>query len=168
MPKFMSSHTMPAGALKREQVDQMATAARSDPVVKPYRSFLNLAEGKVSCVMEAPSNDALAAWFSKMEMPCDYIMPVELEGERGGAKEACSGSLPSSTSPLGALTKKSVGSCLVLSAFKELRNKNAPLRNPNSRPAGHRCRGTIASARALSMRRSDSRAIEHQSRHVRR
>jgi hypothetical protein len=88
MPKFMSSHTMPAGSLKREQVDQMAKAAQSDPVVKPYRSFLNLAEGKVFCVMEAPSKDALAVWFSSMQMPCDDITSVELEGERGGVKEA--------------------------------------------------------------------------------
>jgi hypothetical protein len=88
MPKFMSSHTLPAGALKREQVEQLARAAQSDPVVKPYRSFLNLAEGKVFCVMEAPSQEALAAWFSKMQMPCDYLTPVELEGERGVIKEA--------------------------------------------------------------------------------
>ncbi len=88
MPKFMSSHSMPAGALKREQVDQMAKAALADPVVKPYRSFLNLAEGKVLCVMEAPSKEALAAWFSKMQMPCDNITPVELEGERGSVHEA--------------------------------------------------------------------------------
>ncbi len=52
VPKFMSCHTMPAGALKREQVDQLAVAAQRDPVVKPYRSFLNLAEGKACCVME--------------------------------------------------------------------------------------------------------------------
>jgi hypothetical protein len=84
----MSCHTMPAGALKREQVDQLATAAQADPVVKPYRSFLNLAEGKACCVMEAPSKEALAAWFGKMQMPCDYIMPVELESERGAVKEA--------------------------------------------------------------------------------
>jgi hypothetical protein len=83
MTKFMSSHTMPAGALNREQVDQMARAAQSDPVVKPYRSFLNLAEGKVFCVMEAPSKEALADWFGKMQMPCDCITQVELEGERG-------------------------------------------------------------------------------------
>jgi hypothetical protein len=83
MPKFMSSHTLPAGALKPEQVDQMAKAAKSDPVVKPYRSFLNMAEGKVFCVMEAPSKEALASWFGKMQMPCDYITSVELEGERG-------------------------------------------------------------------------------------
>jgi Protein of unknown function (DUF4242) len=88
MVMFMSSHTLAAGALKREQVDQLARAAQNDPVVKPYRSFLNLAEGKVFCVMEAPSKDALAAWFGKMQMPCDSITPVELEGERGSVKEA--------------------------------------------------------------------------------
>jgi hypothetical protein len=88
MPKFMSGHTMPAGALKREQVEQLARAAQGDPVVKPYRSFLNLAEGKVCCVMEAPSKEALAAWFSKMQMPCDYLAPVELEGDRGTVQEA--------------------------------------------------------------------------------
>lgn len=88
MPKFMSSHTLPAGALKREQVAQMAAAAQGDPVVKPYRSFLNLAEGKAFCVMEAPDEDALAAWFGKMQMPCDSITLVELEGERGSVEEA--------------------------------------------------------------------------------
>jgi hypothetical protein len=88
MPKFMSSHSMPAGALKREQVNQLAQAALKDPSIKPYRSFLNLAEGKVFCVMEAPNKEALAAWFKKMQMPCDHITPVELEGERGTVKEA--------------------------------------------------------------------------------
>jgi uncharacterized protein DUF4242 len=88
MPKFMSSHSVPAGAMKREQVDQLAKAAQNDPRVKPYRSFLNLAEGKVFCVMEAPDKDALAAWFKKMSMPCDYITQVELEGDRGAVKNA--------------------------------------------------------------------------------
>jgi hypothetical protein len=88
MAKFMSAHTMPAGAMKREQVDQMAQAAQNDGTVKPYRSFLNLAEGKVFCVMEAPSKESLAAWFKKMNMPCDYITAVELEGDRGTVKNA--------------------------------------------------------------------------------
>ena len=62
MPKFMSTHTMPAGALLREQVNQLAQAAQNDATVKPYRSFLNLSEGKVFYVMEAPdpSVNALA------------------------------------------------------------------------------------------------------------
>ena len=88
MAKFMSSHTLPPGAMKREQVNQLAEAAKSDPVVKPYRSFCNLSEGKIFCVMEAPSKQLLAAWFEKMKVPCDTIVPVELEGERGTVKEA--------------------------------------------------------------------------------
>jgi hypothetical protein len=88
MPKFMSCHTLPAGALKREQVNQLAEAARRDTTVRPYRSFLNLSEGKVCCVMEAPGKEALATWFQKMQMPCDHITPVELEGERGVVKDA--------------------------------------------------------------------------------
>ena len=51
-----------------------------------FFSFLNLFEGKVFCVMEAPSKKALDAWFQKT-MPFDYITPVELEGERGVVKE---------------------------------------------------------------------------------
>ena len=88
MAKFMSSHTLPPGAMKREQVSQLAEAAKSDPVIKPYRSFCNLSEGKIMCVMEAPSKQALADWFKKMNVPCDNIVPVELEGERGVVKDA--------------------------------------------------------------------------------
>jgi uncharacterized protein (DUF2237 family) len=88
MPKFMSSHSVPAGTMTREQVDQMAQAAQNDATVRPYRSFLNLAEGKVFCVMEAPNKEALAAWFKKMNMPCDHVTPVELEGDRGTVKNA--------------------------------------------------------------------------------
>jgi hypothetical protein len=88
MAKFMSSHTLPPGAMKREQVNQLAEAAKSDPVIKPYRSFCNLSAGKIFCVMEAPNREALAAWFEKMKVPCDSINAVELEGERGTVKDA--------------------------------------------------------------------------------
>ena len=83
MSKFMSSHTVPAGAISRDQINQIAQAAQSDPTVKPYRSFMNLSAGKIFCVMEAPDERALASWFEKMQMPCDSITSVELEGERG-------------------------------------------------------------------------------------
>jgi hypothetical protein len=74
--------------MKREQVNQLAEAAKSDPVIKPYRSFCNLTDGKIMCVMEAPNKQALADWFKKMNVPCDNITPVELEGERGTVKDA--------------------------------------------------------------------------------
>ena len=88
MAKFMSSHTLPPGAMKREQVNQLAEAAKNDPVIKPYRSFCNLSAGKIFCVMEAPDAKSLSAWFKKMNVPCDGISPVELEGERGVVKDA--------------------------------------------------------------------------------
>lgn len=87
MPKFLSTHTVPAGSLKRDRVNQLAEAASKDPAVRPYRSFFNLTEGRIACVMEAPSKEALAAWFKKMQMPCDFIAALELEGERGAVRE---------------------------------------------------------------------------------
>jgi hypothetical protein len=88
MPFFMSNHTLPAGTMNRAQVSQLAEAAKNDPVIKPYRSFCNLSEGKIMCVMEAPDKKALAAWFEKMHVPCDGIAAVELEGERGDVHDA--------------------------------------------------------------------------------
>jgi len=75
----MSSHSVPAGALTREQINQIAQAAQNDPTVQPYRSFSNLSEGKIMCVMEAPDEEALATWFKKMQMPCDSITPWNLK-----------------------------------------------------------------------------------------
>lgn len=88
MAKFMSTHTLPPGAMKRAQIDQLAEAARNDAVIRPYRSFCNLSEGRIVCVMEAPSQQALADWFAKMNVPCDSINAVELEGDRGVVNEA--------------------------------------------------------------------------------
>ena len=86
MAKFMCTHTLPAGKFTAEQLSQFAQAAQQDPGVKGYRSFVNLAEGKAVCVMEAASKDVVAAWFTKMGMPFDNITKVELEGDRGNVQ----------------------------------------------------------------------------------
>jgi len=88
MAKFMCTHTIPPGKFSTDQIRQFAQAAQQDPTVKGYRSFANLAEGKAVCVMEAPSKDAVAAWFTKMGMPFDSITKVELEGDRGNIHSA--------------------------------------------------------------------------------
>jgi hypothetical protein len=88
MPKFMGIHTLPQGSMTREQINQMAQAAQQDPVVKGYRSFCSLAEGKAVCILEAPDKQAAADWFQKMGMPTDSVTALELEGERGTIKEA--------------------------------------------------------------------------------
>jgi len=108
MPKFMSSHTVPAGALTREQINQIAQAAQNDPTVQPYRSFLNLSQGKIVCIMQAPDERALArsrgVWKAAVDV--DRFVAgggreagvgghggTELRdtGDAVGAREACRG-----------------------------------------------------------------------------
>jgi len=88
MAKFMCTHTLPPGKMTSAQLQQFAEAAQQDPTVKGYRSFANLAEGKAVCVMEAPKKEDVAGWFKKMQMPCDSITQVELEGDRGNVRAA--------------------------------------------------------------------------------
>ena len=87
MAKFMCTHTLPPGKFTEQQLRQFAQAAQQDPAVKGYRSFVNLAEGKAVCVMEAASKDKVSSWFKKMGMPFDNITEVALEGERGEIKK---------------------------------------------------------------------------------
>jgi hypothetical protein len=88
MAKFMSTHTVPPGQFSADQLRQFAQAAQQDPAVKGYRSFANLAEGKVICVMEASGRTDVETWFKKMGLPFDSITKVELEGDRGDIESA--------------------------------------------------------------------------------
>ena len=88
MSKFMAIHTMPPGAVNQQQMDQLAQAGQQDPLVHGYRSFANLSEGKVVCIMEAPRKEDVAGWFQKMHVPCDSITKLEYEGDRGTVRAA--------------------------------------------------------------------------------
>ena len=83
MNRYMSTHTFPAGAYTYDQVCQLADAAQRERNIRGYRSFLNLTEGKIWCVMEAESEGAVVAWFEKMGIEHDGIWPVEIEGDCG-------------------------------------------------------------------------------------
>lgn len=87
MSRFMASHTLPPGGVTREQLTQLSQASQQDAVVRGYRSFSNLTEGKIVCVFDAPNKEALAAWFQKMNIPYDSITQLELEGESGVIEE---------------------------------------------------------------------------------
>ena len=83
MPKFLCTHTVPANAVTMDQVKQISSAAQNDKVVKGLRSFGNLAEGKIACIFEGPSREAVASFFKSKNMPADSIMQMDFEGERG-------------------------------------------------------------------------------------
>jgi hypothetical protein len=83
MNRYFCAHSFPPSSLTHEQVCQIGEASQHEEHVRGYRSFLNLSLGKVWCVMEADSREALVAWFDKMKIPYDSIDLVELEGEHG-------------------------------------------------------------------------------------
>jgi hypothetical protein len=83
MSRYLCYHTLLPGGLTRDDVQQLALAGQNDPVVRGYRAFLNLTEGKGACVVEAPNAQAVADWFVSMKVPFDSITEVEIEGDRG-------------------------------------------------------------------------------------
>jgi hypothetical protein len=87
MSKFLSTHTLKTGTFTREQFEQLTQAAQRDPVIRGFRGFVNLSEGKAAFVLEATNKEDVAAWFKLMKIPCDSINRVELEGYGGVINE---------------------------------------------------------------------------------
>lgn len=83
MARFICSHRLPAGVMKEHIMSMFADAAQQDDAVRGYRSFMNLSEGRLFCVVDAKDADAVRAWFDKMRMPTDEIVKVEIEGDQG-------------------------------------------------------------------------------------
>jgi len=98
MQKFMCIHTLGPDALSRKEIDKFAEAAQQDRQVRGYRSFVNLSEGKIVCILESPDKQTLSNWFNKMGMPVDSITRVEYEGDRGSVL-ASEGSGASASAP---------------------------------------------------------------------
>ena len=81
MPTFMAIHKMPPKALSLDQVRALSRMAQQDPVVKGRRSYGNLNEGCLVCVLDAPSRADVANFFEKNRVPFESITQVEFEGD---------------------------------------------------------------------------------------
>ncbi len=78
--RFLVAHTMPPGFSRKEAIE-IQKASQKDPVIRGYRSFVNLTAGKAFCIYDAPTREQLVDYLEKSEMPFDYIVQVEMEGE---------------------------------------------------------------------------------------
>lgn len=83
MPRFLCTHTVPPKAVTIDQVKQISHAAQTDKAVKGVRSFGNLAEGKIGCIFEGSSREAVADFFNRNKMPVDSIVQMDFEGDAG-------------------------------------------------------------------------------------
>ena len=90
MPKFLCLHTIPPNSVSPQQLNEIAQAGQRDAVIRGYRSFINLSEGKVACILEGPTRQSCADWFDKMGLGYDSICEVEYEGDRGNMRNVAS------------------------------------------------------------------------------
>lgn len=88
MPKFLSIHTLPPGQFTSKRIKEIADAGQHDPVVRGYRSFHSLEEGRIVWILEAPDKEAVAAWCEKVGLPLDGVTQLEMEGHVGIIRDA--------------------------------------------------------------------------------
>lgn len=84
----MTISTLPPGAFSPERITEIARLGQTDPVVRGYRSFHSLAEGRIVWLLNAPSKEAVADWCRKVGLPMDAITELELEGFVGNIRPA--------------------------------------------------------------------------------
>lgn len=91
MPKFLSIHTLPPGEFSPARIEEIAHAGQTDPLVRGYRSFHSLTEGRIAWILEAPDKQAVIDWCRRMDLPLDGVTELELEGHVGVIRDATAG-----------------------------------------------------------------------------
>jgi molybdopterin-binding protein len=83
MPIFMTIHDIPSDEITPERVKQIARAGQSSQLVRGYRSFHSLQEGRIVWLLEANSRADVQAWCDEVGLPLTGITAVEMEGQSG-------------------------------------------------------------------------------------
>lgn len=83
MPIFMTIHDIPSDEITPERVKQIARAGQSSRLVRGYRSFHSLQEGRIVWLLEANSRVDVASWCDEVGLPLTGITAVEMEGQSG-------------------------------------------------------------------------------------
>ena len=83
MPIFMTIHDIPSDEITPERVKLIARAGQSSQLVRGYRSFHSLHEGRIVWLLEANSRADVKAWCDEVGLPLTGITAVEMEGQSG-------------------------------------------------------------------------------------
>jgi hypothetical protein len=79
--RFCTLHTWPG--LTRATMEELRRALRHDPNVRLLRILGGPAEGRLVCVVDAFSREAVPAWFAARGYPLDTVFALEYEGDHG-------------------------------------------------------------------------------------
>jgi len=86
MPIFMTIHDIPSDEITPDRVKQIARAGQSSRLVRGYRSFHSLHEGRIVWLLEANSRADVQSWCDEVGLPLTGITAVEMEGQSGVLK----------------------------------------------------------------------------------
>ena len=81
MARYVSLHTL--ACLTRQGAEQLAARLMIATTITARRVQVNMVEGKMLVEIEAPSREALEAWFRSEGFHYDWVMRVELESDTG-------------------------------------------------------------------------------------
>jgi len=76
----MTIHDIPADELTPERVRHIAQAGQSSGLVRGYRSFHSLQEGRIVWLLEAKSRSHVQAWCDEVGLPLSGMTAVDIEG----------------------------------------------------------------------------------------
>ncbi len=83
MPIYMTIHDIPVDEITPERVEQIALAGQSSDLVRGYRSFHSLHEGRIVWLLEAKCRADVQAWCDAVGLPLSGITAVDMEGHVG-------------------------------------------------------------------------------------
>ena len=83
MPIFMTIHDIPKDEITAERVNAIALAGQSSRLVRGYRSFHSLHDGRIVWLLEARSRSDVQAWCDEVGLPLTGITTVDMEGHIG-------------------------------------------------------------------------------------
>jgi Protein of unknown function (DUF4242) len=75
MPKYIDAH--PMGKIPPEVLRKLQNAPRDEFGVTHHDILFNMKDDKLFCVLDAPSQDAVAKHHAKVGITCDFIEEVE-------------------------------------------------------------------------------------------
>lgn len=79
----MTIHDIPKDEITAERVNAIALAGQSSRLVRGYRSFHSLHDGRIVWLLEARSRSDVQAWCDEVGLPLTGITTVDMEGHIG-------------------------------------------------------------------------------------
>jgi hypothetical protein len=85
MALYFSAHTI--ACLTKQALRELMTELMATTDVKVRRCVASQLGGRMLTEVEAPDQPTLEKWFEKQRVNCEWIMRIDLDGEKGSVRD---------------------------------------------------------------------------------